>query len=59
MEQDREVEILINMMLDELYDHDSLVPPCKPEGDIVEDFNTRCTQYLNILEEFKNITKQD
>lgn len=53
MEQDREVEILINMMLDELYDHDSLVPPCKPEGDIVEDFNTRCTQYLNILEDFK------
>ncbi|WP_333881204.1 hypothetical protein [Atlantibacter hermannii] len=57
MEQDREVELLLNMMLTEVYDCDSIIPPCKPEGDIIDDFNKRCAKYINILETFKKQNK--
>lgn len=53
MQQDRAVELQLNTMFTELYDNDSLVPPCTPDGDIVEDFNQRCEKYINMLEEFR------
>ena len=53
MQQDRDVETQLNMMLNELYSNEDLMPPFKPKGDIVSDFNSRCNEYLNFLNEFK------